>query len=208
VLEPSGLYYPNYFVRSFLQGLRAVVGDEGYVAVMELAELAPDELPPADMERHADFAQLGAVSAALESVYGARGGRGLALRLGRAWFDEGFRSFGAFAGLSHPAFQSLDLAQRTHIGLHALAAIFDQHTDQTTQLTQSDTTYALHVDVSPMAWGRHADRPVCHALVGLVQACLHAASNGYEYHVYESTCCAAGHDECCFVINKKPIGQL
>lgn len=209
MLEPSGLYYPYRFARFYLLGMQDVLGTEGLDAILGLAGLTTylRDLPPDNMERKFDFSILAALSAALEEWYGPRGGRGLSLRIGRSWFDQGLHSFGAFAGMAHPAFLALPLHSRARLGLDALCAIFMQHTDQQMKLTVHDTTYEVSVDVSPMAWGRQADRPVCHALVGLMQACLHYASDGYEYHVYENACRAAGYDDCVFVINQKPIGQ-
>jgi hypothetical protein len=208
-LEPSGLYYPYRLTRYFLLGMQDVLGTEGLDTILGLAGLTTylNELPPDTLERKFDFAYLSALSAGLEDWYGARGGRGLALRTGRAWFAQGFQNFGAFAGMAHPAFQALPLASRAQIGLKTLTTIFMQYTDQETILTVQDNVYLVTVDVSPMAWGRQADRPVCHALVGLIQECLHQATGGYEFHVHESACRAAGNDECVFVINQKPIGQ-
>ena len=210
MLEPSGLYYPYRFARFYLKGMRVVLDAEGYDAVLGLSGLTTyfSELPPPTLERKFDFAYFAALSEALEEMYGARGGRGMALRIGRAWFEAGFENFGAFAGMMHPSFQSLAQPSRARIALEALAAIFVQYTDQNTQFSIQDSTYQLEVDVSPMAWGRQAERPVCHAFVGLIQACLSLASNGYEYHVHERSCRAAGHDECRFEVNQKPIGQL
>lgn len=209
MLEPSGLYYPYRFARYFLLGMQDVLGAEGLDAIVGLAGLTTylSDLPPDTLERKFDFAYLAGISAALEDWYGPRGGRGLALRIGRSWYSQGFHHIGALAGLGHPAFQSLPLASRTQISLDAFATIFKQHTDQQTRLSRQEGTYQLAVDVSPMAWGRQADRPVCHALVGLLQECLHQASGGYEFLVHESACRAAGHDECTFIINQKPIGQ-
>lgn len=209
MLEPSGLYYPYRFARSFLLGMQDVLGAEGLNTVLGLAGLNMyvEDLPPDTLQRQFDFAYLSAVSQALEEWYGPRGGRGLALRVGRSWFAHGFRSFGAFAGMADPVFRTLPLASSTRIGLEALAATFMQHTDQRTRLTVQEGAFLITVDVSPMAWGRQADRPVCHAFVGLFQECLNRASNGYEFLVHESACRAAGHDECVFVINQKPIGQ-
>ncbi|MBZ0302915.1 MAG: 4-vinyl reductase [Anaerolineae bacterium] len=209
MLEPSGLYYPYRFARYFLLGMQDVLGAEGLDAIVGLAGLTTylSDLPPDTLERKFDFAYLAAVSGVLEDWYGARGGRGLALRIGRSWFIQGFHTFGALAGLAHPAFQSLPLNRRAQISLDALAAIFNQYSDQQTVFSIHEATYQLTVDVSPMAWGRQSDRPVCHALVGLFQECLRQASGGYEFLVHESACRAAGHDECIFVINQKPIGQ-
>lgn len=209
MLEPSGLYYPYRLTRYFLLGMQDVLGAEGLDTILGLAGLATylNDLPPDTLERKFDFAYLAALSGALEEWYGARGGRGLALRTGRSWFTQGFQSFGAFAGMAHPAFQALPQPSRAQMGLKTLTTVFNQYTDQTTKLKVHETTYTVTVEVSPMAWGRQADKPVCHALVGLLQECMHYASGGFEYHVHESECRAAGHDDCLFVINQKPIGQ-
>jgi predicted hydrocarbon binding protein len=58
-----------------------------------------------------------------------------------------------------------------------------------------------------MAWKRSADKPVCHAQVGILQECLRWVSNGYEYYVVETACRATGSDSCVFSLNKTPIGQ-
>lgn len=210
MLEPSGLYYPNRFARYFLLGMQEALGEEGFGAIRDIAGLSTylSQWPTDTMDRQFDFAYLAALSEGLEELYGARGGRGVALRIGRAWFDRGFRSFGVFAGFEHPAFKSLPVASRSRIGLEALKTVFMEYSDQHTVLGENDDVHTITIEVSPMAWGRQEDRPVCHAQVGLIQGCLHMASGGYEYHVREQTCRAAGHDECVFAVNKKPIGQL
>jgi predicted hydrocarbon binding protein len=106
-----------------------------------------------------------------------------------------------------PAFRALPLQSRTRLGLDALASVFTNFSDQHSQVQENENHYEFIVEVSPMAWGRTADKPVCHAIVGIIQEALRWASNGYEYHVQETACRAVGNDECIFRINKKPIGQ-
>ena len=57
-------------------------------------------------------------------MYGPRGGRGLALRAGRATFVEGLRNFGALAGAGDIVFKVLPLSTKLKIGLPALARYF------------------------------------------------------------------------------------
>ena len=210
MLEPSGLYYPNRFARFFLKGMQDALGHDGYAAIRDVAGLTTylSEWPPDTMDKQFDFAYMAALAEGLEELYGGRGGRGVALRIGRAWFDKGFKDFGAMAGFSHPAFAALPLDSQARIGLDALRNVFEQYSDQETSLQEEEDVYQLTIETSPMAWGRRTDKPVCHALVGLIQGCLHRASNGHEYHVREQTCSAVGHDECMFLINKQAIGQL
>jgi hypothetical protein len=141
-------------------------------------------------------------------MYGARGGRGMALRVGQACFSLGMKTFGAMAGMADPAFQALPLENRTKLGLEALAAIFTNFSDQTSTVRDQGGYYEFVTEYSPMAWGRTADKPVCHALTGIIREALRWSSDGYEYHVQEITCRAAGGDECVFRVTKKPIGQV
>lgn len=186
------------------------MGKNGLNAVLSLAGLEAyiDHPPPDNLTRQFDFAYLAALNQALEDMYGARGGRGMSLRIGRACFAHGMKTFGALAGLSDPAFKALPLTSRTYLGLEALASVYSNFSDQKSYVRHAETAYEFVVENSPMAWGRVSDRPVCHAIGGMIQEALRWASNGYEFHVHETMCHAAGSDDCVFKVNKKPIGQL
>lgn len=206
MVEPSGLYYPNRFARYFLLAAEGMLSQNGLQAALSMAEL-DSQIPPDTLERTYDFANLAALCEALEEIYGARGGRGMALRIGREWLSGGMKSFGALAGLSDPLFRALPLEVRCTIGLEALTGVFAHHTDQHTRLEQDEDYYYWVVENSPTAWGRVSDKPVCHALVGLLQGCLNWASDGHEFHTHERTCAAVGSTQCTFSIHKKPIGS-
>lgn len=209
MLESSGLYYPNRIARAFLLATEEVMGKTGLNTVLSLAQLTPylDQLPPDNVSAQFDFAGLSALSQALEELYGKSGGRGMALRIGRASFARGIKSFGALGGMADPAFRRLPLEQRAEIGLTALATMFTSFSDQPSHLEMGDTHTLFVVEVSPFAWGRHSDKPVCHALVGIIQECLRWASNGREYLVQEVACSAMAGDHCIFRVSKQPIGQ-
>lgn len=185
------------------------MGKNGLNALLSLAGLETyiEHPPPDNLTKQFDFAHLAALSQALEDVYGARGGRGMALRIGRACFVHGMKSFGALAGISDPAFRVLPLNSRVYLGLEALASVFTNFTDQKTHVSDAQNAYELSMELSPMAWGRTSDRPVCHAIAGMTQEMLRWASNGHEFHVQETSCHATGSEACVFKINKKPIGQ-
>lgn len=210
MLKSSSLFYPNRFARYFLLAVAEVLGQEVAEAAFAQAGLTNllDPLPPDTLARDFDFAHLAAFSQALADLYGGRGGRGMDLRIGREWFRQGMYSFGALAGMADPAFQALLLDQRTRLALDALAGVFTRYSDQATHVTEQPESYLFVVESSPLAWGRSADRPVCHTLTGLVQESLNWANRGTEFHVQEQSCAAAGADACVFVVNKKPIGQL
>jgi len=190
--------------------MEAVMGDASLNAILNMSGMgefikAP---PPDNMAREFDFASLSAMSQNLETMFGARGGRSMALRIGREMFSLGLNKFGAFAGMKDPAFIQLPLESRTAIGVQTLAAVFTNFSDQICVVKSTPDAYLFEVETSPMAWGRTAERPVCHALVGILQEGLNWASNGQEYHVQEMICRASGGEACVFKINKNPIGGV
>ncbi len=189
--------------------MEEVLGRSGLGVLLDYAHLEAykTELPPDNLERQFDFAYFAALSEALEEMYGERGGRGMALRVGRACFAHGMRSFGVLAGMGDPVFRAEPLDRRIVVGLDALARVFTNFTDQRTSVEDHNTQYRMIVDESPMAWQRQASRPVCHALTGIIQEALRWASNGYEFHVQEIECRATGHSHCVFAINKQPLGR-
>lgn len=209
MFEPSGLYYPNRIARAFFVAMDDVMGQNGLNMLLGGANLtqytaAP---PPDNLNREFDFAAIAALSESLEQMYGPRGGRGMALRIGRAAFAHGIKGFGVMRGLGAPAFRALPLDQRIDFGLQALATVFTHFSDQTSIVAADGDALLFKVENSPFAWGRTADKPVCHALVGIIQEALRWASNGYEFYVREVTCRATGGDECIFRINRTAIGD-
>lgn len=209
MLETSGLYYPNRIALALFSATEEVMGKIGLNTLLGLADLQIyiDHPPPDNIARQFDFAALAAISQALEAMYGPRGGRGMALRIGRASFARGIKTFGALGGISDAAFQQLPLEHRIQLGLQALAAVFTNFSDQRTRVEIGVEHYAFVVEISPFAWGRTMDKPVCHALVGIIQESLRWSTNGYEFVVQETECRAVGGENCVFRVNKKPVGH-
>ncbi len=207
-MDLSGLYYANRFARALLIAMREGIGEYGTAEVLNLAGIAEAELPPDTLERGYDFAYIAAISQALEGMYGKKGGRGFAMRVGQQAYAAGFSNTGAMRGLTDPAFSLLPRQKRVHLGLWALTGVLNGFTDQRFTLVEADDAFHLKASVTPMAWGRTAEKPVCHAHVGLMQACLRSIGGGYEYVVQEIACHAAGAEACVFSVNKQPIGQI
>ena len=142
----------------------------------------------------------------LEEMYGPRGGRGLALRAGRAAFADALRNFGALAGAGDLAFKVLPLQAKLRIGIPAMARIFSQISDQYTTVEEQENEFVYTIHRCPVCWGRqNADRPVCFIAVGLLQEVLKWVSGGSEFRVNESKCVAVGDEVCEFIIQKTPI---
>jgi hypothetical protein len=210
-MEPipkSGYYYPNKIARIALLALEDVMGKNGVNAILNLANLPHliDNYPPDNLERQFDFADFSAINGALEEMYGPRGGRGLALRAGRATFSDGLRHFGALAGVGDLAFKVLPLHAKLRIGLPAMAKIFSTTSDQYSTVEEKDTHFIYTIHRCPVCWGRKSDRPDCYIAIGLLQEGLKWVSGGQEFRVNESRCIAMGDPVCEFVIFKDPIG--
>ena len=207
--KPHGLHYPNRIARAFFTAMDDVMGQHGLNTVLTTANLQRyiDHPPPHDLERAFSFADMAAISAALETIYGVRGGRGMALRIGRAAFAMGLKQFGVMRGMGDPAFRALPLTKRVEYGLQALSVLHNNFSDQTTGVRQEKNAYSFYIENSPMAYGRNTEKPVCHAQVGIIQECLRWASNGYVFYVREVTCHAVTGGECVFRINKTAIGE-
>lgn len=207
-IQKSGLYYPNKFGLITIKSLEEIMGKNGLNAILNLAGLNQyiDNYPPDNLEKGFDFAELSAIGTALEEMYGPRGGRGLALRAGRATFSDALKNFGALAGVADLAFVVLPLHAKLRIGVPAMAKIFSQLSDQLSTVEEKDNEFIYTIHKCPVCWGRHdADKPVCFVATGLLQEGLKWVSGGNEFRVNESKCVAVGDDVCEFVIQKEPV---
>jgi len=210
-MEPipkSGLYYANKITRITIEALEDVMGKNGLNAILNLAGLPHliDNYPPNNLEREFDFADFSAINLALEEMYGPRGGRGLALRAGRAAFAGALKNFGALAGVGDLAFKVLPLQAKLRIGLPAMAKIFSQTSDQYSTVEERENDFVYTIHRCPVCFGRsNSDKPVCYVAAGLIQEGLKWVSGGNEFRVNEAHCLAMGDPVCDFVIQKDPI---
>jgi len=206
--EKSGYYYPNKIARIYLQAMEEIMGRNGLNAILNMAGLSEyiDNFPPDNLEKEFDFADYAALNQALEDMYGPRGGRGLALRAGRASFARGLQGFGALAGVGDLALKMVPLHMKLKMGLPAMARVFTQVSDQISRVEERDGNFVYIIERCPVCWGRKAEKPICHAAVGLLQEGLRWASGGKEFRVEEIACIAVGDKNCEFLIYKDPIG--
>lgn len=206
-IPKSGLYYPNKIARITLHALEDVMGKNGVNAILNLAGLSQliGNYPPDNLGREFDFADYSAISGALEEMYGPRGGRGLALRAGRAAFAEGLRNFGALAGAGDLAFKVLPLRAKLSIGLPAMAKVFSSTSDQNSTVKEDGDHFIYTIHQCPVCWGRHTDKVSCFMAVGLLQEGLKWVSGGREFRVVQSTAHSCGNDVCDFIVYKEPI---
>jgi predicted hydrocarbon binding protein len=211
-MEPiakSGFYYPNKAARITLESLLNVMGKNGLNAILNLAHLPHliDNFPPNNLDKEFDFADFTAINWALEEMYGPRGGRGLALRAGRATFDDVLRNFGALAGVGDLAFRVLPLQAKMRVGVPVMAKIFSQISDQYSTVVEVENEFIYTIHRCPQCWSRKGlDKAVCYMGIGLLQAGLVWLSGGNEFRVNESKCMAMGDGVCEYIIQKTPVG--
>jgi predicted hydrocarbon binding protein len=207
-IPKSGYFYPNKFGLIILEALQDVMGKNGLNAILNLAGLGHliGNFPEDNLNKGFDFSDLSSINQALEEMYGPRGGRGLALRAGRATFADALRDFGALAGAGDLAFKVLPLQAKLRIGAPAMAKIFSQMSDQISTVEEQEDAFIYTIHRCPVCWGRSGlDKPVCFIAVGLLQEGLKWVSGGNEFRVNESKCVATGDDVCEFVIHKTPM---
>lgn len=209
IIPDSEYYYPNKFGLIILDALEEVMGRNGLNAILNLSNLPGmiNNPPPDDLSKEFNFAHYSMLNLALEDMYGPRGGRGLALRAGRAVFADALRDFGALAGAGDLAFKVLPLSAKLRIGLPAMAKIFTQMSDQKSTVRENEHEFIYTIHRCPVCWGRSGEnKPVCFMAVGLLQESLKWVSGGSEFRVNESRCVAVGDEVCEFIIQKKPVG--
>lgn len=204
---PDTFFYPNQMGRIILLSMEEVMGGNGVHAVLKLASLLDlvDNYPPDNRKREFSFSTVSALTDMLEQIYGPHGGRGLALRIGRACFNNGVRQYGTQMGLTEKAFRFLPLPLKVNGGAKAFAELFNAFTDQIVRLEDANDKLYWHIDRCPLCWERRSQEPVCHLAVGLLQEALYWLSGGKVFHVEEVTCIATGDEACTIVIDKSPI---
>jgi predicted hydrocarbon binding protein len=208
IIPESGYYNSNKFARIFIESIREITGTNGLNSILNYANLSSliDNYPPDNLDRVFDFAHFSLMNLALEEIYGKRGGRGIALRVGRTTFDDVLKDYGALAGVGDLAFRVLPLQTKISIGLQAMAKVFSEKSDQISSCEVQDDIYIYSINRCPVCWGRtDEESPVCFYMVGLLKEGLHWVSGGKEFRVDESKCISMGDKSCEFVIHKQPM---
>jgi predicted hydrocarbon binding protein len=207
MINTQQYYYPNRMGRIILLSMEEVMGRTGVNAVLHLAELPSliENYPPDNTSLAFSFSTVSHLTRILEQAYGPHGGRGLALRIGRASFNYGVRQYGTQMGLTEMAFRLLPLPAKLHAGAKAFAELFNKFTDQQVRVEIEDGKILWHIDRCPLCWERKTHEAVCHLAVGLLQEALYWVSGGKVFNVEEQTCIAAGDPACTIVIDQTPI---
>ncbi len=203
----SGYHYPNKMGRIILLAMEEVMGRNGVNAVLNLARLQHrvNNYPPNNFDLQFSFEEIGAIQRALDEMYGPRGGRGLALRAGRACFKYGIKEFGPVLGIADLAFRLLPLGMKLKVGFEVFAETFNKFTDQVVRLDEDEEHFFWIIERCPVCWGRHTSYPACFLAVGILQESLYWVSGGKNFYVEEVSCIAQGDETCTILIDKQPL---
>lgn len=206
-MTATQLYYPDRMGKIIIQAMEEILGRNGLSAILNLASLTDlsNCISQHEYNQPLSFQAISGIHSALERFYGPHGGRGVALRIGRACFERGLREFGDAYGFTDLAFRLLPLPIRFETGASALASLFNKHSDQRVRLQNEEKFLLWHIERCPLCWERSTDSPACHMAVGLLQESLHWMSGGKIYHVEEIACLACGDSACTIRIEKTPL---
>ena len=200
-------FLPNKMGRIVFLAMEEVMGRNGVNAILNLARLQHriGDYPPNNFAKEFSFNELGQVLQALDEMYGPRGGRGLARRIGQACFTFGIKDFGPMLGIADFTFRILPLGMKLKIGLEVLAQTFNKFTDHVVRLGEDDHYFYWIIERCSVCWGRRSSSPCCHLAVGILEEGLYWVSGGKNFYVEETTCVAVGDSACTVVIGRRPL---
>ena len=189
------------------RGMKEVIGQTGIQAVLNLAQREHVLSAHFNVEdpRGVLFKDLSALQKILEATYGPRGGRGVALRAGRATFGHLLRQSGEQIGLADMDYRLQPTPQRIQTGLQKLAALTAASCAQSVEVVETTSTWLWRMSFCPECYHRRVDEPVCHFVVGLLQEFMAWANGGRFHHVEEIECRATGGTACVFSIDRQPL---
>jgi hypothetical protein len=95
-MNSQSFFYPQKMGRIILMGMEEIMGTSGVDAVLGLSPI--EDFSQANKDRSISFEAVSLLQGALEQAYGPHGGRGLALRIGRACFKYGLQEYGSILG--------------------------------------------------------------------------------------------------------------
>lgn len=206
-MTPAESLYPNKMGRIFLSAMEEVLGRNGINTILNHSKQSHlvHHYPPNTLDREFEFTCVSKMLAAMEDIYGTLVGRGLALRSGRASFKYALREYGPGLGINDLGFRLLPLQTKIRNGSDIFASTINQASGHRIQVEEADNQLFFHIEHCPVCWQRHAETPVCHLVIGIIQDALYWISGGKYFHVEETLCIAQGDPTCTFCIDRNPI---
>jgi len=196
--QKEDLMLANTLMLQAIKAIEDVMGTQGLHAVLRSAGLGKfiDQPPANDLEPAINSTDYARLNSAIEDFYG-RGGRGMLKRVGRASFQYGIQEQAALMGVAGVALKVLPKKQRIKVILNGIGGAVKKTNPKNEYYVDDrvDNIIAYCVPTCSVCYGRHADSPVCHLLVGSVAEAIKWAT-GEEMEVRETLCIAKGDPYC------------
>ncbi len=206
--EEKGNHLSSHLSQIVLEGVEEIIGRSGVQAVFNtgmMARFYPPESEIAAQGKGSPAPEVTAIQLSLEEMYGKRGGRGVALRAGRASLKYLLRTYGASLGLTDLNYRLLPAPARLRTGLEALVRLFSDLEGGPVEVEQAETAWLWRSAACPFCWQRRTTEPACTFTVGILQEFLSWISGGKVYHVEETECRGISKPACVFRIDKQPL---
>ena len=184
-----------------LDGIRDIVGQGGINTISKMVEA----YPLLANRKKISFGEISTLQGVLEALYGRQGGRGIALRAGRASSSMIFRKFGQRMGLNNLDYRLLPTPTRIKTGLATLANTVSTLCCVPFLTAEDGEAWIWQAHTCPVCWQRQSEKPACYFIVGLLQEFVTTISGGKVYNIVESECLATGAEACTFRIEKQAM---
>jgi len=190
-----------------LCSIQEIIGEAGLIAAIKHAGILHEgngdwrEI----LQQPLTFIDICHIQLSLETLLGARGGRGVAMRSGRVMFRQILRELGSELGFSDLVFRLSPLDVKLQTGVEILARILLDHMNMIAHVESDETQLLFKIDRCPVCWERDVDAAVCHLVVGMLQEVAYWVSGGKIFLIEERICMARGEPACVIAINKQHL---
>ena len=200
-------FYPNIWGRSILTSAEEILGENGVKALLNLAGLHEyiGNYPPDTIKKQFPFSHVARVQQGLYDMYGSKGARVFATRGGEETFKHSMNKYDKVQKAAQAAMSVGSTEVRHRVGLQFFSKFFNTVSDQVVRVQDDETYWYWIIERCPMCWERHADEPVCHLGIGVLNAASFWATGGKRFRIAETKCVAMGDEHCVYTIEKQPI---
>lgn len=199
--------FPRWFTSIILKAYERVLGKNDWNGILNLGDLGflINHPEPSNQENRLYSADLVSIQAAIEQIYGVRGGRGVSLRSGREAFILSTTRSSLLAVLAGFFGKLLPIKNRIRVCLRLVVGKLSPLVGKPILLEEQENYFILTIRQCLECLGRKgAKKPVCYFTTGYLQAMTSWISGGKEIRVNETRCCASGDSVCEFIIPIDP----
>jgi predicted hydrocarbon binding protein len=184
--------------RAFLLGLDDVIGAHGTEMLLRRGGIAQfaHNYPPNTTERNGYLLRyFSQVIQALYDVYGARGGRAIMQRVGRAQATRGLEESATLVAVARAAMSLMPLHQRVLMVLERSGRAMTEQLDVQIHARHDHDLFFVEMHNCPYCINWKSEKPVCYTMVGFLHRVLQRATGGTET-IEEIECSAQGAAMC------------